>query len=148
MKPNSHRKILITIFFTFLAFCSKAQAPFNGLENLFTTPRNYIVHYTKTPPVIDGDINDSTWNQAAWTDEFQDIEGDKKPHPALRTQVKMLWGDSCIYIAAKLQEPNVWAYETKHDAVVFHDNDFEVFINPNNTIHQYYEFEVNALNTI
>jgi len=148
MRSNIHRKILITIFLSFVVFCVNAQSPFHGLENLFTTPRNYIIHYTKTPPVIDGDINDTTWNQAAWTDQFQDIEGDIKPHPTLGTQVKMLWGDSCIYIAAKLQEPNVWAYETKHDAVVYHDNDFEVFINPNNTIHQYYEFEVNALNTV
>jgi len=148
MRSNIHRKTFVITFLLFLTFCAKAQSPFKGLENLFTTPRNYIIHYTKTPPVIDGDINDSTWNQAIWTDQFQDIEGDKKPYPTFRTQVKMLWGDSCIYIAAKLQEPNVWAYETKHDAIVYHDNDFEVFINPNNTIHQYYEFEVNALNTI
>ena len=148
MRLNRHLKTFITIFLLFLAFCAKAQSSFNGLKNLFTTPRNYIIHYTKTPPVIDGDISDTTWNQAAWTDQFQDIEGDKKPRPALHTQIKMLWGDSCIYIAAKLQEPNIWAYETRHDAVVYHDNDFEVFINPNNTIHQYYEFEVNALNTV
>ncbi|MFI5158503.1 MAG: carbohydrate-binding family 9-like protein [Sphingobacteriales bacterium] len=148
MKSNIHRKALVTIFLILVVFCAKAQSPFKGLENLFTTPQNYIIHYTKTPPVIDGDISESTWSRAAWTDQFQDIEGDKKPHPTLHTQVKMLWGDSCIYIAAKLQEPNVWAYETKRDAIVYHDNDFEVFINPSNTIHQYYEFEVNALNTI
>jgi hypothetical protein len=148
MRSNIHLKISITLLLLFAVFCAKAQSPFKGLENLFTTPRDYIIHYTKTPPVIDGDINDSTWNKAAWTDQFLDIEGDKKPRPTFHTQVKMLWGDSCIYIAAKLEEPNVWAYETRHDAVVYHDNDFEVFINPNNTIHQYYEFEVNALNTI
>ena len=148
MRSNLHRTTFLTTFILFLAFCAKAQSPFNGLENLFTTPRNYIIHYTKTPPVIDGDISDTTWNQASWTDQFQDIEGDKKPRPALHTQIKMLWDDSCIYIAAKLQEPNVWAYETKHDAIVYHDNDFELFINPNNTIHKYYEFEVNALNTV
>ena len=36
---------------------------------------------------------------------------------------------------------------TKHDAVIFHDNDFEVFIDPDGDNHEYYELELNALNT-
>jgi len=125
-----------------------AQTPFSGLENLFTTPRNYVIYHTNTAPVIDGDINDDVWKQAQWTEEFRDIEGDIKPKPYLQTKVKMVWDDSCLYIAAQMQEPNVWAYQKHHDDIVFHDNDFEVFINPSNTTHQYYEIEVNALNTI
>jgi hypothetical protein len=31
--------------------------------------------------------------------------------------------------------------------VIFQDNDFEVFIDPNGDNHEYYEFEINALNT-
>jgi hypothetical protein len=31
--------------------------------------------------------------------------------------------------------------------VIFHDNDFEVFIDPDGDNHEYYEFEINALNT-
>ena len=141
-------KILFTAFILLNTFILKAQSAFKGLENLFTIPLNYTVHYTQTPPIIDGNISDHIWEKAQWTDQFQDIEGDKKPVPKLHTRVKMLWGDSCLYIAAEMQEPNIWAYETKHDAIVYHDNDFEVFINPNNTIHNYYEVEVNAVNTI
>ena len=36
---------------------------------------------------------------------------------------------------------------TKHDSVIFHDNDFEVFIDPDGDNHEYYEIEINALNT-
>jgi len=36
---------------------------------------------------------------------------------------------------------------TKHDSVIFNDNDFEVFVDPNGDNHEYYEFEINALNT-
>jgi hypothetical protein len=32
--------------------------------------------------------------------------------------------------------------------VIFHDNDFEVFIDPDGDNHNYYEFEMNALNTV
>jgi hypothetical protein len=127
---------------------STAQQAFKIFENLFTEPRSYTVTYTPTPPIIDGDINDAVWQQAAWTEDFRDIEGDLKPNPPLRTRAKMLWDDSCLYIAAEISDPNVWAYLTHHDEVVFHDNDFEVFINPNNTTHQYFELEFNARNTV
>jgi hypothetical protein len=59
----------------------------------------------------------------------------------------MLWDDRFFYIGAELKEPHVWATLTEHDSVIFHDNDFEVFIDPNGDNHEYYEFEINALNT-
>ena len=59
----------------------------------------------------------------------------------------MLWDDDCLYIAAELEEPNVWATLTKHDSVIFQDNDFEVFLDPDGDGHLYAELELNALNT-
>jgi len=125
-----------------------AQSPFKGLEDLFIVPKGYVIHYVQTPPVIDGDINDAVWQQAQWTEDFVDIEGDRKPRPALKTNVKMLWGDSCLYIAAQIRDPHVWANITRHDDIIFRNNDFEVFVNPGNTTHQYFEMEFNALNTL
>jgi hypothetical protein len=60
----------------------------------------------------------------------------------------MLWDDQNLYIAAELEEPNIWAYVTKHDDIVFHDNDFEIFVNPDNNAKQYFEIEINAIRTI
>ena len=139
--------VLLASVFVFPASVA-AQQQFKGLENLFTIPKNYVVNYTATAPKIDGNINDTAWQQATWTDDFVDIEGDLKPQPALQTNVKMLWDDSCIYIAAQIHDPHVWATLKQHDQIVFLDNDFEVFINPNNTTHQYFELEFNALNTV
>jgi hypothetical protein len=59
----------------------------------------------------------------------------------------MLWDETYFYIAAELEEPDVWAYLTDHDAVIFQDNDFEVFIDPDGDNHAYFEFEINARNT-
>ena len=78
---------------------------------------------------------------------FVDIEGDAKPAPRFRTRAKMLWDDTYFYIAAEMEEPHVWGTLTKHDSVIFHDNDFEVFLDPDGDTHDYYEFEINALNT-
>ncbi|NMB72852.1 MAG: carbohydrate-binding family 9-like protein, partial [Bacteroidales bacterium] len=37
---------------------------------------------------------------------------------------------------------------TQRDAVIFHDNDFEIFIDPDGDTHYYYEIELNAFNTV
>lgn len=110
-------------------------------------PKGYLAHYAETPPVIDGKISDCAWDLAPWTDDFRDIEGDKKPIPEYRTRAKMLWDETYFYIAAELEEPHVWATLTEHDSVIFYDNDFEVFIDPDGDTHEYLEFEMNALNT-
>jgi hypothetical protein len=130
------------------SYTLNAQSAFKGLENLFDTPENYVVYHVDHPPVIDGNINELVWQQVNWTKEFVDIEGRDKPKPPLATKVKMLWDDSCLYIAAQLTEPQIWSYIKKHDAVVFQDNDFEFFIDPSGTTQPYYEVEVNPLNTI
>jgi Carbohydrate family 9 binding domain-like len=148
MQQLSFRNTIRIAAVLILPLCGHAQSPFKGFENLFTTPKGYVVSHVKVPPLIDGDINDPIWQNVPWTDDFRDIEGDLKPNPSLQTNVKMLWDDSCLYIAARIIDPNVWANLKKRDDIVFYDNDFEVFINPNNTTHQYFEMEFNALNTI
>ena len=99
------------------------------------------------PIRIDGKLDDPAWQAAPWTAIFVDIEGEAKPAPRFRTRAKMLWDDTHFYIAAEMEEPHVWGTLTRHDSVIFRDNDFEVFLNPTNDALNYFEFEINALNT-
>ena len=108
-------------------------------------PRSYIAYQTPTKIVVDGDENDASWSKVAWSNPFIDIEGVKSP--TYKTQVKMLWDKEYFYIIAKIEEPHVWADITKRDAIIFYNNDFEVFIDPDGDTHNYYELEINALNT-
>ena len=111
------------------------------------TPRGYVCHRAETAPVIDGKLDDAAWQASPWSEDFVDIEGDKKPAPRQRTRMKMMWDDKYLYIGAHLFEEHVWATLTKHDSVIFHDNDFEVFLDPDGDSHLYAELEINALNT-
>jgi len=89
------------------------------------------------------------WVRAPWSEDFTDIEGlGHETQPNLRTRMKMLWSDEGLYIGAELEEPNLWATLTERDSVIFHDNDFEVFLDPDDDCHQYIELEINALNTV
>jgi hypothetical protein len=94
---------------------------------------------------MDGDLTHPIWDLAPWAQDFVDIEGEKTP--PLRTRVKMLWDDDCLYIGAEMEEPHLWATLTERDSVIFHDNDFEVFIDPDGDNAQYVELEINALGT-
>jgi hypothetical protein len=59
----------------------------------------------------------------------------------------MCWDDAAFYVAAELEEPHVWATLTARDSVIFHDDDFEVFIDPDGDTHAYAELEINAHGT-
>jgi len=110
-------------------------------------PKTYLCGRAATPIHIDGRLDEAGWRAAPWSDDFVDIEGDRKPRPRFRTRVKMLWDATHLYIATEMEEPHVWGTLTQHDAVIFHDNDFEVFLDPNGDRLEYYELEINALNT-
>jgi hypothetical protein len=110
-------------------------------------PQHYTCSRAAGPIQIDGHIDKPAWSGAPWTDWFVDIQGASQPAPRFRTRVKMLWDDQYFYVAAELEEPHVWATLTRHDSAIFRDNDFEVFLNPSGDGRNYFEFEINALNT-
>ena len=74
--------------------------------------------------------------------------------PRFETKMKMRWDDDWLYVGAELEETQIWANitETCHcinddqDQVIFHDNDFEIFIDVDGSNHNYKEFEMNAAN--
>ncbi|MCL3781501.1 carbohydrate-binding family 9-like protein [Prolixibacteraceae bacterium JC049] len=142
---------LLTICFL-ISFNSYAQEYVNdyGMKHpgIKFNPKHYICYKATSSLMVDGNLNEPSWENAEWTDYFQDIEGNKKPVPRFKTRAKMLWDDNFLYIAAELEEPHIWGTLTERDCVIYHDNDFEVFIDPDGDTHGYYEFEMNALNTV
>ncbi|HJP29527.1 MAG TPA: carbohydrate-binding family 9-like protein [Candidatus Latescibacteria bacterium] len=124
-----------------------AQAEWDPDYLLSIQPEQYTALRAAGELTIDGALDEPSWQNAPWTAAFVDIEGEVRPRPRFRTRAKMLWDERYFYIAAYLDEPHVWATLTERDAVIFHDNDFEVFIDPDWDTHNYYEYEVNALAT-
>ena len=111
-------------------------------------PLSYQCYRAPRAPRLDGSLDDAAWRAAPWSPAFVDIEGAAKPAPRYRTRMKMLWDDRYLYVGAQLEEPDVWGTLTQRDAVIFHDNDFEMFIDPDGDALNYVELEINALNTV
>ncbi len=145
---NFRIKLFLVTGFIIASIASDAQNIWTGFEHLFMPSNNYVAHSTTGKIEIDGKATEADWAHAQWSEYHKDIEGDSKPAPLFQTRVKMLWNNTNLYILAELEEPHIWAYYDKHDMIVFHENDIEVFIDPDRDSHNYYEFEVNAQNTL
>ena len=113
-----------------------------------TTPRIYDAQRTKEAMKIDGKLTESSWNTVKYSDDFADIRGMDWPAPTMKTNVKMLWDNECLYIGARLEEKNITGDITGRDEIIWKNNDFEVFIDPYSDGKLYYEIENNALGTV
>ena len=122
------------------------RQPEVDFEKLPFAPRKVVCYRAIAPLEIDGKLDEASWRNTPSSDPFIDIDGVRRP--PLATVVKMLWDDRYFYVGAELEEPDIWGTLTKRDSVIFQDNDFEVFIDPDGDTHTYYELEINALGTV
>lgn len=106
-----------------------------------------LYHYTSrrvnTPVTIDGNLEKSVWQSAEKSRPFVDLVSGEAAF--LETRIASLWDDDNLYIAFWIAEPQVRARITQRDSFIWFENDVEVFIAGEDC---YYEFEMNALNTI
>ena len=134
------------LFFSlFLINCNNSDTLELDINDKIILPKHYIVNKINDQINIDGRDDELAWNNAIYTDDFIDIEGSKIP--SQKTNVKMLWDEKFLYVFAKLYENHIWGDITKRDEVIYYNNDFEVFINPNDDVFSYGEIEINALGT-
>lgn len=140
--------LLTMALLTFGSTSIKAESILTKYAALLTPPKGYVCHRTTLPITIDGKATEDAWRKAPWTDAFVDIEGDKRPHPRYRTRAKMLWDDNYLYVYAEIEEPHVWATIRERDKIIWYNNDFEVFIDPDGDGRNYFEIENNAYDTV
>lgn len=111
-------------------------------------PRHYLAYFVTNPLTMDGKLTEPSWEKASWSEPFLDIQGPDFPKPQQLTQMKMLWDKEFLYIGVRLEETHIWATYTERESVIFHENDIEVFLDPDGDTHHYYELEINALGTV
>ena len=104
---------------------------------------DYLAKKISTSIFVDGDINKKVWQEAQWSNRFVDMVSGE---PGIyNTQSAIVWNETHLYIAFKIEEPFIEAHMSERDSIIFLENDVEVFIDGGDC---YYEFEINALNTI
>ena len=146
------RQLLVAVA---AAAAAAAATPSAGFDCSFSSsyPRSYVAYRNfDRDLVIDGKLDDAAWQEVAFTEDFVDISTSTTPR--LRTNVKMRFDDEFLYVGARLEETMLAANITycchcndePGDQVIFHDNDFEIFVDADGSTHNYKEYEMNAAN--
>ena len=117
-------------------------------QRTLTLPHHYVCYRTTGTLNIDGIADEADWQQAEPTAPFADISGEGFATPLYETRAKMLWDDDYLYVSAQLEEPNIIAKLSQRDTIIYYDNDFEVFIDPDGDGQNYFEIENNARGVI
>lgn len=138
------KKILISLLAIGAAVAASGQPLFERYKAQLTEPRSYDCFRTEGKMRIDGRLDEAAWRRAVPTAPFVDIRGEGYPEPVKKTSVRMLWDDRNLYIGAELEEDDIVARLTQRDTIIYHDNDFEVFIDPDGDGQHYFEIENNA----
>jgi hypothetical protein len=113
------------------------------LGNVPSVPAFYTCYHAAGPIVIDGKLDEPSWIAAPASTPFVDIVTGE---PAwFDTRVRLLWDNECLYFGFTAEETDVRATLTERDSKIYEENDLEIFIAGKDS---YYEFEVNALNTV
>jgi hypothetical protein len=117
-------------------------------------PKQYLAYKTSSSSILlDGKLDEMDWQLSSFSDEFVDIS--TTTTPKYSTRMKILWNDDYLFIGGFLMEPNLCGNITSachcndpsaSDQVIFHDNDFEVFVDVDGNNHFYKEFEMNVFN--
>jgi hypothetical protein len=113
----------------------------------FPCPESEIAHYTayqvRQTIRVDGRLDEKAWLAVPRSPRFIDV---LTGQPTLfDTHAAVLWDAQNLYVAYWVEEPNVAATLTQRNAPIYENNDVELFIAGKDA---YYEFEINALNTI
>ena len=104
---------------------------------------HYVAYRTAVKPQIDGRLDEHVWQNAPRSPRFRDlISGRETIHD---TRAALLWDEEYLYVAYWIEEPDLQASLTERDALIYQNNDVELFIAGRDA---YYEFEINSFGTI
>ncbi len=107
-------------------------------------PLTYYARRVTEEIVIDGVLNENVWKNTPVSSRFNDIRGAEFGAADQLTHVQIAWDMDFLYLAAVLQESDLFSHLTHSDQIIWYDNDFEVFIDPDGDTHHYFELEMNT----
>jgi hypothetical protein len=124
-----------------------SAAPLAAQEPPTDTGRK-TVHVVRAdaPPVIDGDLSDAVWADAAVIDDLHQTEPVEYAEPYERTEIYILYDDDALYVGARLYDTDpeqITANNMRQNDSVGQDDRFYVTIDPFNDRRSGYFFGIN-----
>ena len=105
----------------------------------------YSCHKIEKEIALTGQLTDHLWETAPVI-QLVDVETGNAPEQ--RTEVRILYSESTLYIAFYCEDDYIWGTYYERDSPVYNEECVEVFINPAGSDHQYYELNVSPKNIL
>jgi len=119
----------------------------SGKEPFIPPPARTMVFRTGEAIVADGHLDEMAWQKApALSLSHRFLTGKGQPWQA--TRIRLLWDDTCLYVAFESQDVDIWASTSRHDGPLWEGEVVEVYLDPKGTGRHYKEIEVSPWNTV
>lgn len=105
MKYAFTKQIILCLIFIVLMTSSYAKT-----QDSTVVIRTYQTALAKTPPVIDGLLNDDCWNSVEWTTNFIQLQPVENKPPSQETAFKILYDNDNLYVFVR-------SYDTEPDKI-------------------------------
>jgi len=109
-------------------------------------PKSLSATRTEVPPAIDGDISEPVWARAEVADDFVQVQPHESQPPTERTEIRILYDDSFLYVAARMHDTDsarVVRRLTRRDREIESDY-ISLQIDSRHDHHTAYVFQLNA----
>jgi hypothetical protein len=117
-------RVTVAVAVALIAVPLIAQTP-------FPAPAPIAIHRTSAPIVIDGDLSDAGWQDAAKVDQFFETSPGNNVVPKVRTIVSLAYDDRYFYIGVRSEDPEpnkIRAPYVERDGVLGTDDNIAVFL--------------------
>ena len=100
-----------------------------------------VIPRAPSAPVIDGAFEDeAAWAGALKLEPFANtLTGEKSPR---QTAVRVMWDDAALYVAMRADDDYLQSKYTQRDEELWHEDAFEMFLDPQGDKKDYYEIQV------
>lgn len=107
--------------------------------------KSYACRFTPRAPEIRGDFSQEAWRRAEPLEFILPLSGRKPLSP---TTAGLLWDEEYLYVGYRAHDLDIFALHTERDASTCDDDVLEIFFKTDPGAEPYYNFEINALNTV
>lgn len=131
---------------------SGEQAAVAAVNDVRVTPLyQHQIPRTNSPPVIDGDLSDACWNDAAFIGDTRWRMYNKPRDARMATEVWCCYDDENLYVAFRCETPDVRKLVSKiavRDGFVWRDDSAEIFFDLGHDHDTYYEYIINPAGVV
>ncbi len=122
----------------------KGQLQMNHAEPISSTPE-YACMKTARKIELTGKLDDPMWLDARAIKLHDAVSGNPG---RFTTKVRILYDDDFLYVGFHCEDTYVWGTVTERDGPIWNEECVEVFVNPANVAHQYYEINLSPKNIV